>query len=469
RETNYYLTPKRFETISKLKAEYINLSLHEDEKTLILPRFDPFTKLGLRLHIRDVYGEGKIDPILLDGEAVGSVEYKLHRGKYLQIYNLQLDDIVAYNFLLLQKIASELVSYTRKIHRVLSLQIEDINGRSILSPVNKFIKDSLIKTGFILIQDTLVGGDTVTRIFAKNIVYKYVMDKVWLRKDSPALNETSLLSLINHFGVLSFESVITRFPETMHAIITFLVNKLLEEKKILCQDGKLYSLSFARYRKSGLRIRRKLKLEHEELLKLITKGTSNIQDLSHKWTGAGTTLRSSLRLLETNMLIGVKSINNTYLPQEYWDISKFIPEFDDDLTVIKRRYVKDIVYSLGLSSENQIIERASIPIILTKIKIKEILSSLIEEEEIFGGRFIEDDLNFYYITSENYNDLIMVEKQFEASRDYSTEKDRGRFYVLHPKDVAHSLLRNDLPERFDISADNYLILLNQKLAAQCKI
>ncbi|MCK5410388.1 MAG: hypothetical protein KAJ30_08990, partial [Candidatus Heimdallarchaeota archaeon] len=82
RETNYYLTPKRFETISKLKAEYINLSLHEDEKTLILPRSDPFTKLGLRLHIRDVYGEGKIDPILLDGEAVGSVEYKLHRGKY---------------------------------------------------------------------------------------------------------------------------------------------------------------------------------------------------------------------------------------------------------------------------------------------------------------------------------------------------------------------------------------------------
>ncbi|MHA1692787.1 MAG: ATP-dependent helicase [Candidatus Heimdallarchaeaceae archaeon] len=469
RETNYYLTPKRFETIFKLKADFIYLSLHEDEKTLILPRSDPFTKLGLRLHIRDVYGEGKIDPILLDGEIVGSVEYKLHRGKYLQIYNLQLDDIVAYNFLLLQKIASELVSYTRKIHRVLSLQIEDVNRKSILSATNKFIKDSLIKTGFILIQDTLVGGDTITRIFSRSIADKYVMDKVWLRKDSPALNETSLLSLINHFGVLSFEAINARFPETMHAIIIFLINKLLEEKKILCQDNKLYSLTFARYRKSGLRRRRKLKIEHEELLKLITKGISNIQDLSHKWTGASTALKPSLRLLETNMLVGVKSISNSYQPQEYWDISKFIPEFDDDLTVIKRRYVRDIVYSLGLSSENQIIERASIPSILTKIKIKEILSNLIEEEEIFGGRFIEDDLNFYYITSENYDELIMHEKQFEASKDYSSEKDKGRFYVLHPTDVAHSLLRNNLPERFDISGDNYLILLNQKLAAQCKI
>jgi hypothetical protein len=469
RETNYYLTPKRFETISKLKADFINLSPHEDEKTLILPRSDPFTKLGLRLHIRDVYGEGRIDPILLDGEIIGSVEYKLHRGKYLQIYNLQLDDIVAYNFLLLQKIASELVSYTRKIHRVLSLQIEDINGKSILSTTNKFIKDSLIKTGFVLIQDTLVGGDTITRIFSKNIISRYVMDKIWLRKDTPALNETSLLSLINHFGVLSFEAIITRFPETMNAIIAFLVNKLLEGKKILCQGDKLFSLTFARYRKSGLRKRRKLKIEHEELLKLITKGTSNIQDLSHKWTGARTTLKASLRLLETNMLIGVKSISTTYLPQEYWDISKFIPEFDDDLTVIKRRYVRDIVYSLGMSSENQIVEHAFIPVILTKIKIKEILSNLVEEEEIFGGRFVEDNLNFYYITSENYDDLIMLEKQFEASRDYSSEKDRKRFYVIHPTDVAHSLLRNNLPERFDVSRDNYLILLNQELAAQCKI
>ena len=469
RETNYYMTQKRFDTIFKLKSEFINLSIHEEERLLILPRADPFTKLGLRVHLRDVYGEGSIDPILLDGEVLGSIEYKLHRGKYLQIYDLRLDDLISHNFLLIQKVASELVAYTRKIHRVLSLQIEDINGKSVLSTSNKFIKDTLLKSGFSLIQDTLIGGDTVTRIFPRNLIDQFTLSKIWIRKEVPALNDTTLLSLIDSFGKISFEEVISRFPDTMTSILVFLINKLLEERKIICQDGSLYSLVFARYRKSGLRRRRKAKTEHEELFKLIKKGITGVEDLSNKWSGTSVSLKAYLKLLETNMQISVKSLSNTFQPLEYWDISSFIPEYNEDITIIRKRYIRDIIHGMGLASETNIVERASIPAVLTAVKIKEVLSSLVDEEQILGGRFIEDDLNFHYITKENYDELIMLEKQSESIREYISEKERERFYVLYPKDVGIILYKNSYPDQFDISDDNYLVILGQKIAAQFKI
>ncbi|MEE9410448.1 MAG: ATP-dependent helicase [Candidatus Heimdallarchaeota archaeon] len=469
RETNYYMTFERFKEITKLKHEFINTALKEDEKVVILARDDPFTKLGLRIHLRDVYGEGLIDPILLDGEVIGSLEYKLYKGQYLQIYDLKLDDEVIYHTLILQKIAAELVRYTRKIHRVLSLQIEDINGRSVLSKTNSLIKDTFIKTGFRLIKDTLVGGESITRVFPKKIIDKFVLDKLWLRRESEALNEERLVQLVNHFGFLSFEEILSRFPDTMSVIVVFIINKLLEERRIIYQGGKVYSLTSARYRKSGLRRRKKILPETQEVHNKIKKGYINFQELTNQWEGASVSLKSALSALETNMMISVKSINNLNEPQEYWDSSSFIPEFDEEISSVRTRYIYDIVNSLGVSTEAQIAERGSIPGILSKIKIREILADLIEEEKILVGRFVENDIHFYYITKENYNDLEMFEKRDETKLGIVSKEDSKLFYILHPNDIANLILREDYPERFDISEDNYNILINQRIAAQCKV
>ncbi len=469
RETNYYMIKERFEEISKIKTDMINIASSDDEEIIILPRDDPFTKLGMRLQLRDIYGEGQIDPILLDGEMVGSIEYKIHGGQYLQIYDLKLDDSILYNSSLLQKLAAELVNYTRKIHRVLSLQIEDINSKSILSKSNSFIRETLVKTGFKLVKDILIGGDTVTKVFSRRFIDRNVMENLWLKKQTPALNSENLLQMINHFGFVDIKEILSRYPENMISVIIYLLNQLLKNRDIICQSNVFYSIQFARYRKSGLRTRRKMKDDATQLYNKIKKGIANNQSLLDNWKGTTVSFKAALRILEENMLIGTESINNLLEPQEYWDLGSFIPEIDKEISVIRKEYVYDVIGSLGVATEEQISERASIPGILTKIRIKEVLASLINEERILGGRFVENDTRFFYTTQENYDNLLILEKKAESKVEYSKKEERERYYLLNPKDLANIVLKANLYEQFGISDENYVIILDQKVAAQCNI
>ena len=469
RETNYYMTQERFDEIVKIKTDLINIAMSEEEKIVILPQDDPFTKLGMRLHLRDIYGEGQIDPILLDGEMVGSIEYRLHKGQYLQIYDIKLNTSVVYSSILLQKLAAELVNYTRKIHRVLSLQIEDINSRSVLSKTNQFIRDTFIKTGFKLIKDTLIGGDTVTKVFSRRLIDNNIMENLWLKKQIPTLNSENLLQMINHFGYIDLKEIISRFPENMISVIIYLLNQLLKNKSVICQNNVFYSIPFARYRKSGLRIRRKMNDESTKLYDRIKKGVVNNQNLLNSWEGTVSTLKASIKILEENMLIAIESINNLYEPLDYWDINSFIPEIDKDISLIRKDYVYDVVESLGIPTEEQITERASIPGIITKIRIKEVLSILVDEEKILGGRLVENDTRFFYTSQKNYDNLLILEKKTEKKVDYSKKEERERYYLLTPRDLAIIVLKSHLFDLYGISDTNYTIILDQKIAAQCSV
>ncbi len=469
RETNYYMTEERFNEITKIKSDLINVALSEEEKVVVLPRDDPFTKLGMRLHLRDVYGEGQIDPILLDGEMIGSIEYKLHRGQYLQVYDLKINQSIVYNSILIQKLAAELVNYTRKIHRVLSLQVEDINSKSILSKSNEYIRDTLVKTGFKLVKDTLIGGDTVTKVFSRRLIDYNIMENLWLKKQTPALNSENLLQMINHFGFIDLKEIISRYPENMISVIVYLLNQLLKNRDVICQNNVFYSIQFARYKKSGLRIRRKMKDESDKIYNRIKKGIANNQNLLDNWEGTASTFKAAVRILEENMLVGTESINNLFEPQEYWDLDSFLPEIDKDISAIRKEYVFDIIGSLGVVSEEQISERAVIPGVMTKIRVKEVLALLIDEERILGGRFVENDTRFFYTTQDNYDSLVILEKKDDNKVEYSKKEERERYYLLNPKDLATIVLKTNLYEQFGISDENYIIILDQKIAAQCNV
>jgi len=167
------------------------------------------------------------------------------------------------------------------------------------------------------------------------------------------------------------------------------------------------------------------------------------------------------------MKIGVRSLNNLFEPQEYWDIDPFLVELKKDIAEIRKEYIFDILCGLGVATEDHIAERGVIPGVLTKIRIKEVLAALIDEDKIYGGRFVENDLQFYYISTKDYDKLLQLEKKEESKVDYSPKEVRERYYLLYPKDLAINILRNQLPEHFDVSTNNYIVVLNQKVAAQC--
>jgi hypothetical protein len=212
-----------------------------------------------------------------------------------------------------------------------------------------------------------------------------------------------------------------------------------------------------------------MKNESEKLYNRIRKGVANNQTLLDNWETSTAAFKASLRLLEDNMLIGIESINNLFEPQEYWDIASFIPEIEKDVSIIRKDYVYDVIRSLGIASEEQISKRASISGVLTKVRVKEVLASLMDEEKILGGRFVENDTRFYYTTVKNYDDLTMLEKKIDSKVDYSKKEERERYYLLNPKDLALGVLKDNLYEQFGVSDDNYVIVLDQKIAAQCSL
>ena len=66
-------------------------------------------------------------------------------------------------------------------------------------------------------------------------------------------------------------------------------------------------------------------------------------------------------------------------------------------------------------------------------------------------------------------EVLLLTKKEETQVEYSSKEERERFYLIHPTDIANIVLKQDYPESFDISNDNYTVILNQKLVAQCKI
>ncbi|MHA1302690.1 MAG: ATP-dependent helicase [Candidatus Heimdallarchaeaceae archaeon] len=464
-KTNYYMTPERSEDLVELKKKLIYLSLYSTDDIILVPREDPYTKMGLRMHLRDKYGEGDIDPILYNGKAIGSVEYKLHPGQYLQIYDLKLEPDSIYDLTLLQKVASALVDYTRTIHRVLSLQIEDINGKSILSKSNEIIKDIFIKTGYRFVKGALIGGETISRVFPLSLITKFRMSKLYLSPSSPPLSLTSLHKLIEQFGQLTFEEIVSRFPESNPSIVSYLLNKLLEEQVVFYQNGLFYSNEFARFRKGGLRKRRRITEKHEEVHKMIKKGVTSITDLSLNWSGSSQNLRSILNALQENMLISTKRINNFGEAQEFYDISKLFSDVEEKQSNLRNLFLYTIVNSLGLATEEQIVSIAQIPGVLTKIRIKESLASLVNDGTLLSGRFIENSLQIFYITKHNYDALLTFEREYSKTIPYESEK-KAQYYILPPNDRAQIALKDDFPEHFEYSTEHYCILINQKLVAQ---
>ena len=63
----------------------------------------------------------------------------------------------------------------------------------------------------------------------------------------------------------------------------------------------------------------------------------------------------------------------------------------------------------------------------------------------------------------------MLEKKIQGKVDYSKKEERERYYLLNPNDLALSVLKANLYEQFGISDGNYVIILDQKIAAQCAL
>ncbi|UJG43183.1 MAG: ATP-dependent helicase [Candidatus Heimdallarchaeum endolithica] len=465
RKTMFYSSDERSPLLPELKKKLIYSTLFPIDEIVFIPRDDPFTKLGLRLHLRDTYGEGKVDPILFNGNPVGSVEYRLFKGRYLQIYDLKIGNEIMFDFIALQKIAIELVNYTRSIHRVLTVQIEDINGKPILSKQNELIKDVFLKAGYQLVKGILIGGETTTRRFSQEVIKKYLLKKLSLSSPSTPLDYNSLVKLVTKFGEISFNEILSRFPDSSPSIISFMLNKLLEEDTIFMLNGFFYSEEFIKYKKAGLRKRKKITEKHKQVHKLIMKGYQTLSDLMGQMQVTAQNLRSILTSLMENCFISAKTIDSSGQTISYKDLSLEINEEKKERMTIITEYICSVVESLGLINEEQVINLIEIPGVLTKARIKDALTRLVSSEKIISGRFIEDNLQLYYMTKSNHERLINFEQEYRKQPILQSDT-KSTLFILPPKDKGQFVLSNFFPSQFDKSSNNFIILLSNNIAAQ---
>ncbi len=464
-QTNYYITNERAKELIELKKQFIHYRYQYDNDIIIVPRSDPYVRLGIRIRLREQYNEGNIDPILFNGQAIGSVEYKIYTGKYLQIYNLDLADETVYDIILLQKLAEALVNYTRTIHKVLSLQIEDINTKSILSKDNEIIKEVFLKAGYRLINAVLIGGEATTRFFPSEIIKEFKLDSLFLQSNSNHLSMQQLKEIIDNFGKIRLNELLARFPETNDSIIIYLLNKLLDKQEIFYQNDLFYSREFMILRKAGLRRRKRLNENHKSVLKIIQRGFTKLDQLQNKWKEKNKSIRPILEALADDLKIATKELSITGESIEFFCINDKFDGEKIDIGDAKKRYLLRIIKSMGLAKEDQIAIISQIAGVLTKVRIKETLALMVNDGSLISGRFKDGSTDIYYISREDYERLLGFEQYFANSPLYKIKKS-ARHITLPPEDRAQVALEEYFPDTFEPTTRAYLILTNSNLIAQ---
>lgn len=461
-KTNYYMTQERYEQIKTIKRNQLDTSLFEKNKIALIPRDDPLTKLGIRARLREAFGEGFVAPILYDSQVIGSVEYKLYH-MFMQIYDMRFFVKELYDPLLIQQLALDLISYARKNHQAYGVHIEEIDGASILAEKNNLIREIFLATGYKLVNGVLIGGETVAHFFNKKVLYDYLVEILGLKKYRTC-NKGAIMYYVLRFGWISYQELRARFPETSASILSYLINQLIKEKQIIYQDGIVYSLQFAKYKKSGIRRRRRLKEEYLQIYKQIKSGTNTPLALKEINQIHASQLHKALETLQNEMYIAAIEIDENGEITEY-QATKTDSVPQEVNSSLKKQYLLDIIDGFGVMTEEQLINRAYIPGVLSKIAVKEILNQLLQEESILSGRFIEDSLNLFYITKAAYDELLRIEKSNENTMSSTT----GHLFLLAPSDFAIEFLRPFFPMNFSISSKAYLAIINGKIAAQIVI
>ncbi|MHA1685691.1 MAG: ATP-dependent helicase [Candidatus Heimdallarchaeaceae archaeon] len=460
RETNYYMTEARYKEIAQLKTKEIDTGFYEKDELIIIPRDDPLTKLGIRAQLRDVFGDGFTAPILYNSKVIGSIEYKVQLGTYLQIYDMRLSLGTVFNQTIVRKLAIALISYARKIHHVYGVQIEDINGDSVLTKKNQLIREIFAASGYKIVHGVLVGGETITHFFDKETIFLFLLKKLKLEKYAQC-NANTILDLVNRFGKLTYHELIARFPETPNSIVSYVVNQLIKENKILYQNKVLYSQDFIRYRNAGLKKRRRIKPEYLEVYRQIKGGFCSLTTLKNMSILRGPSLSKALEILQDVLYIAAQEIDQEGNIVAYKAIKDLLENKIENKELVKKQYLLSIIEGLGIVTEEQIVQRAYIPSILTKTAIRAILTQLLEEELLISGRFIEDSLYVYYTTKANYDELVQLEKT-----QLAPAKSTSILFLLRPDDFATNILSPFFPKHFTISSTAYLAIINCKIAAQ---
>ena len=195
------------------------------------------------------------------------------------------------------------------------------------------------------------------------------------------------------------------------------------------------------------------------------KGYQTLSDLMGQMQVTAQNLRSILTSLMENCLISAKTIDSSGQTISYKDLSLKINEEKKERMTIITEYIYSVVESLGLINEEQLINLIEIPGVQTKARIKDALTRLVSSEKIISGRFIEDNLQLYYMTKSNHEQLINFEQEYRKQPILQSDT-KSTLFILPPKDKGQFVLSDFFPSQFDKSSNNFIILLSNNIAAQ---
>lgn len=470
--TEYYLTETDVTALQEIKKRYLadETSISKG-RILVLPTMDPFVEGGLKALLKSRDRAISSFVILCDAHYAGSFELGRKYVKTAQVLNLEIHRDKARDPRWMTSMAKVLLDFARRGLLLVTVQIEDVAGRSLLAASNSLLVRSMERAGYRLVRDILLGGETLDHTHALETIQHFLF-----KKHQSALiagfSEEAVVAAVEDNGEIAIDDLAARFVGIPAAAITSTLNEILQTGKLLATRTHLRSWEFARLLRSGLLRMKKL----DELQRQITDCFKNGQiltprNLAGRIESPIKDIHSAIRYLLSDATISAAAVGlpASDTPFRSTSISKKEALNMDNA---KLEYVFHWVQQLGPVDESAIATHAAVARRMTPVGIRAQLALLVDKSRVLHGRFIQGDPRVFYITRSDYKLLGDVERLESVSTP--TTWTHPPFVMLASAAYAASLLAL-LSTDASVSSSqrtSHVVVTDTKLAAsvdECKM
>jgi len=391
----------------------------EFDKLRTLSKKDPYAK-PLWADIYRRYGDDWVYPLVKRGDVVGGVE-KWEMSGCVEIRHLDLDD---------EAMLPEALSSLDEM-----MEYHNLDGYDIIrirnyqnKPVKDLEEDSLSifqENGYVMIQDMLVKGNVVEKVFTEDKLRSYVFKKQMLGTERYSDPESAIKAMK---GARSDFELRSRTDEFYSLDWLYRRGKVLVGKMIPPYKMYAFSEHVGVYRTAkDIRWSPAMEAVHEIIYR---KEPVPKRTVYHQSPYSRGKTKKALEELYEGMIV-TKDVDDRYITTSKTDI---------EAIEAKKLVVRWIFENFGLFTAEKLSSYLGIDYSMRTIR--KILSELVEEGFLSKGFLEKGDDTVYWILTEGLDTLS--ELNFEG-KGVITTKDRLNLYF-----------RDEIKEKFDLGASNVI-------------
>ncbi|MCD6484409.1 MAG: ATP-dependent helicase, partial [Candidatus Odinarchaeota archaeon] len=400
----YYILPEELKKIREIKKRIEMGEIIVSRKEVQIPSiFDPFSVRGIKQALKENYAIPWGLPILIDGVLSGGVDITIKEGT-LYVKNIILSSTIGNDY----KIIEQVVNILKDIgvfYNAYFVDVDAINSLPVIHSINKKITEAFLHNGFTLVDNCLLSGMGSLSKFSRDIIVKWLIRHLMFHPSTKPKCREDTVKVVKQLYKAWMSDLVKRIPNFSPEYAFELAR---EKKLIYAQSAFIAMEDISTWYKIFHNVptndydrmiidaltRSQKPLEREELIQQVNMLPAVFNSTINK-------------LVDTFHIVKIPQNERKYKLELF---SRWIPENISlkiqklPLEKAKEEYVLRWLNSLGIADFDWLLAWSNWP--FGTADLRSLLSRLEKEDKIVSGQLIEGNRKIYFMTKNNYEDLI---------------------------------------------------------------